>query len=111
MTIVAGRYRLEHKLGEGGFGEVWRARWAKLAPSSRVNILIEALTEAHLDEQHAILAQMLRAVTRKEAKQIARHLRGEEIALVGTGRLTLAACADRRGDLTLTAPGGMIELM
>ena len=92
-------------------GEVWRARWAKLAPSSRVNILIEALTEAHLDEQHAILAQMLRAVTRKEAKQIARHLRGEEIALVGTGRLTLAACADRRGDLTLTAPGGMIELM
>ncbi|MCX5404838.1 protein kinase [Streptomyces sp. NBC_00335] len=45
---LAGRYRLEQRLGQGGMGEVWRARDTALERAVAVKVLLEAATNDEL---------------------------------------------------------------
>jgi eukaryotic-like serine/threonine-protein kinase len=63
-----GSYRLEEKLGQGGMGEVWRARHRMLARPAAIKLIRPSLTE---DGRPGVSAEAVRRFER-EAQAIAR---------------------------------------
>src|SRR5262245_54088305 len=69
-TLLGGKYRLEHKLGEGGMGAVYAARHHDLGIRVAIKVL---LPEAAQDPQVvARFLQEARAAARIEGEHIAR---------------------------------------
>ncbi len=109
--IVASKYRLEHKLAEGGMGSVWVARHIELdvevaikfisnledegAETARARFKREAMAAARLKSPH--VTQIHDYGVEEGAPYIAMELlEGEDLAqlLAREGRLPLRRCAD-----------------
>ncbi len=82
-----GSYRLEQKLGEGGMGEVWRARHAFLAKPAAVKLIRgEMITGKAQDAAAARVAQVAIARFEREARATASLTSPNTIQIFDFGR-------------------------
>jgi serine/threonine-protein kinase len=77
-----GSYRLEEKLGQGGMGEVWRARHRMLARPAAIKLIRPSVTE---DGRTAVSEEAVRRFER-EAQVIARLRSPHTVELFDFGR-------------------------
>ncbi len=71
--IIAGKYRLEHVLGQGGMGTVWRAQNLALDSPVAIKVLSAALDASQLRERLLIEA---RAAAKLVHPNVWRHVCG-----------------------------------
>ena len=83
-----GSYRLEEKLGEGGMGEVWRARHRMLARPAAIKLIRPALA----DDQRAGVSVLAISRFEREAQAIARLRSPHTIDLFDFGIADDGAC-------------------
>src|ERR1700755_2699465 len=75
-TLVAGRYRLDRRLGSGGMGTVWAAEDVRLEPPGAIKFLV----------QHVGTAPHVRRRFEREAKLASKICNQHVVQIFGQGR-------------------------